>query len=166
MASASNPMLGQYELLRRLGEGSFGSAWLARDTKTQQEVVIKRFNAETERDHILNGAANCKRVDKTLGVEPNLVQLLGHVVDPECKAGSLALVLEYCNSGNLERFIRDRLLSRKPLSAAEAIDIAMQLANGLLLMHSAQLFHRDLAPRNIFLHKPANAPTVFKIGAH
>src|SRR5690349_8739320 len=98
----NNPKLRQYELIRKLGDGSFGTSWLARDSESNREVVIKRFTSGLcNEESILNEVSNCKRIQWTLGEEINLVQLLGHVIDPDSKAGKLALVFEYCNSGTL-----------------------------------------------------------------
>ena len=138
--------LGAYTLIKALGEGSFAVVWLARDEKSGQEAVLKRFKAHVEAEEIRAELENCQRIKWTLPVEKHLVEYRGHVPDPECKAAGVALVFEHCNAGSLDKFLETRILAGKMLTAPEALSCARQLTNGVLLMHSAQLFHRDLAP--------------------
>lgn len=95
----------------------------------------------------------------------HLVRYFTDITDDETKAP--AMVFEYCNCGDIRR-----LLSRckKPgnsfqhLSRHQALQIFLQLAQGLSQLHEAQIVHGDLALRNCFVHSVDGESLVFNIG--
>lgn len=64
--------------------------------------------------------------------------------------GRLYIVTEYCEKGDLARFIRaQRGWIPEPL----VLDIFTQVCLGLRYMHSKRVLHRDIKAMNIFLRK-------------
>lgn len=68
----------------------------------------------------------------------NIVTLHETILSPECN--TLYLVLEYCNNGDMETYIK----KRGPLCENEARFFMEQLACGLLELHNKNIMHRDL----------------------
>lgn len=137
--------LGNYRLLRRLGEGGMGSVFLAYHEATDRHVALKvlseqlasnqayvdRFYREARSGAVLN--------------HPSVVRSLGAGKDPT--TGKHFLVLEYVDGpsaqGLLEQFGR--------LSVGDAVHVALDIARALEHAHSRKVIHRDIKPDNILI---------------
>ena len=62
--------------------------------------------------------------------------------------GSIYLVLEYCDAGDLEDFLRNRNIK---ITAAHVRYLMRRVTLGLLHMHNEWVLHRDVKPNNILL---------------
>ncbi|HKQ18128.1 MAG TPA: serine/threonine-protein kinase, partial [Candidatus Eisenbacteria bacterium] len=134
--------LGPYEILAPLGAGGMGEVYRARDPRLGREVAVKvlpravagdperqkRFEAEARAAGGLN--------------HPNIVTL--HDVGVE--GGVPFLVTEVLEGENLRG-----LIARGPLSPHRAVQIVVQVANGLSAAHAKGIVHRDLKPENLFV---------------
>ncbi|MEZ6055337.1 MAG: protein kinase [Planctomycetaceae bacterium] len=129
-----------YELQRRLGEGSFGSVWLARELKTGKQVAIKFYTHRRGLDWSLLS----REVEKlaVLYTSRNIVELLDVGWDHEPPY----FVMEYLQSGSLA----DRLQSGV-LTVDESTQIARDIARALVHAHSSGILHCDLKPANVLL---------------
>ncbi len=78
---------------------------------------------------------------------PHITQLYGACMEPES-----CLVMEYMENGSL-----DKLLERKTLSYEEQRNLAMDIAKGLLYLHSRDVIHRDLKTANILINAQGQA---------
>ena len=132
--------LGPYVVSGRLGEGGMGEVYRARDTKLDRDVAIKVlpaiFTSDPER------LARFEREARTLAAlnHPHI----GAIYGLEESDGFRALILELVDGPTLA----DRL-SRGPLPLAEALPLAMQIAEALEAAHEKGIIHRDLKPANI-----------------
>lgn len=136
-------VLGRFELVSMLGEGTFGVVWKARDTKLRQWVAIKRFRETMlarNRELFAREARAVARLN-----HPNVVRLL------ELSQGALTdyIVFEFVEGKNLKKVLSDR--RGKPLEPENAARIALQLAEGLAHVHEAGFIHRDFKPANVIL---------------
>jgi eukaryotic-like serine/threonine-protein kinase len=146
--------LGAYELLEVLGIGGMGAVYRARDTRLGRDVAIKVlprvFSANPER------RARFEREARLLAAlnHPHIAAIYG-IEDSE---GVPALVLELIEGPTLaER------LQRGPVSVAEALTIAHQIADALAAAHERGIVHRDLKPSNIKV-KPDGTVKVLDFG--
>jgi serine/threonine protein kinase/Tol biopolymer transport system component len=131
---------GVYHILDLLGVGGMGEVYRARDTKLGRDVALKvlprLFSADPDR------LARFEREARLLASlnHPHIAAIYGF----EATAGVHALVLELVEGPTLaER------LQRAPLSIAEAVKIASQIADALEAAHERGVVHRDLKPQNI-----------------
>lgn len=134
------PSIEGYTLLRLLGEGSTGSAFLARSSNTCDPCVIKTIDFEGSPQTALffiREAQTGLRMS-----HPNIVRVL----DFGEAGGLLFLAMEYLEGGSL----RDRL-ERGPLTSREAVDHLIQLAGALEHATRLRFIHRDIKPANILL---------------
>ena len=123
----SRDRLGPYELLAPLGEGGMGEVWKARDTRVDRLVAIKRLKSE----HV-------QRINR----EARAIAALNHPhICQLYDVGADYLVMEY---------IEGRAL-RGPLPIAEALRLAVQIAEALAAAHRKGIVHRDLKPANILV---------------
>ena len=137
--------LGPYHIVDRLGAGGMGEVYRAHDTQLGREVAIKIlpvvFAADPDR------LARFEREARILASlnHPHIAAIYGVEADPS--AGGVprrALVMELIDGPTLA----ERIL-QGPLSMAEALPVARQIAEALEAAHQQGIVHRDLKPANI-----------------
>jgi serine/threonine protein kinase/Flp pilus assembly protein TadD len=134
--------IGRYELLQRLGAGAMGEVFRARDHDLGRDVAIKflprRLASDAER---MVRFVKEARAASSLN-HPNIVIVheVGHA------EGAPFLVMEYIEGQTLRQLLRIKSLSPKQI-----LDIAVQIADGLVKAHAAGIVHRDLKPENLMI---------------
>ncbi|GIX03694.1 MAG: serine/threonine protein kinase [Planctomycetaceae bacterium] len=135
-----------YSVLRRLGQGKYGSVWLAREENTGQLVAIKFF----ERRRGMDWSLLTREVEKlsALYTSRHVVRLLavGWDHDPPY------YVMEYLSAGSLSTLLREG-----PMSVSQAVALMKGIARGLVHAHGSGILHCDLKPDNVLLdqdHSP------------
>ncbi len=134
--------LGHFSVLSRLGAGSMGEVWRARDERLARDVAIKVLPAEVASDP--DRLARFEREAKALArlSHPNILAIheFGH------EGATAFAVTELLEGETLgERLGRGALPWRK------AVDIAAAIAEGIAAAHDQGIVHRDLKPANVFL---------------
>ena len=132
--------LGPYEITAKLGEGGMGEVYQATDSRLKREVAIKVLPAAFVEDK--ERLARFEREAQLLAQlnHPNIAQIYGL----ETSGATHALVMELVPGPTLA----DRLESG-PLSFAESLSFALQIAQALEEAHDKGIIHRDLKPQNI-----------------
>jgi hypothetical protein len=129
-----------YELVRPLGEGTYGVVWLARETVTGIEVAIKFLtHALGERWQLLQ--AEVKQL-ALMHADPGIVQL----VDCAPDADPPYYVMRNAEHGSLAA-----RLKQGPLPLGEAVAIFRRVVEALAYVHAKGVRHCDLKPGNILL---------------
>ncbi|MDR3672915.1 MAG: serine/threonine-protein kinase [Holophaga sp.] len=146
--------VGPYRILRTLGHGGFATTYLARHTGTGREVALKVPHA-----HRLDDPEFRRRFSQ----EARLGALLDHphlapVVDPGAEDEPGWIALEYVPGPTLEACLRER----GRLSLAEALGVALGVAEAMAYAHAKGVVHRDLKPANIILG--GQGPKVLDLG--
>ena len=139
MALTSGTRLGSYEILAAIGAGGMGEVYRARDTRLDRMVAIKILpSADAELK--VRFAREAKMIAGL--THPHICTLydVGH------QDGIDYLVMEHLEGQTLA----DRL-QRGPLTSAEALKCAIEIADALDKAHRAGVVHRDLKPSNIML---------------
>jgi tRNA A-37 threonylcarbamoyl transferase component Bud32 len=139
--------LGQYQIVRKLGEGGFGSAYLAEQIGIQRKAVIKVLHRQLlESDEVVRRFEREASVLASLD-HHHIVRLYNFGVLDD---GRLFLAMEYGGDKTLDHEIRQ--LGR--LDADRALRIARQVCEALQEAHDHGVVHRDLKPANILIgHK-------------
>ncbi|TVQ33074.1 MAG: hypothetical protein EA376_03195 [Phycisphaeraceae bacterium] len=148
MTSGSPSTIGPYTIDRELGRGGMGVVYLGHDSRLDRAVAIKALPEHLAMDP--DRLARFEREARTLASlnHPNVAGIHG----VEEQGGQKFLVLEYVEGETLaER------LDRGALPMDEAIDIAIQIAQGLEAAHDKGVIHRDLKPGNIMLTREGAA---------
>ena len=127
-------------VIRCLGEGAYGSVWLAREKNTGKLVAVKVYLHRGGLDWSLLS----REVEKlaVLYTSRNIVGLLdvGWDSDPPY------YVMEYLERGSLAGLLADG-----PLPAREAVRIARGILQALVHAHGSGILHCDLKPANVLL---------------
>ena len=139
---SAGDVVGKYKILGLAGAGGMGVVYRALDTKLERTVALKFLpehlvsNPE-EKDRFLREARFSSSLD-----HPNIGVIHGlEEVDHR-----FFIVMAYYAGETLASKIR-----RAPLSLAEAVDIAIQMGDGLAAAHAGTVVHRDVKPSNVIL---------------
>jgi len=140
-------MIGQtishYKILERLGEGGMGVVYKALDTHLDRLVALKFLPPHLGTDpdaraRFIQEAKSASVLDHT-----NICTI--HDID-ETDDGRLFIAMS-CYEGES---LKDKI-GRGPLPVEEAVDYAVQIAQGLSLAHEAGIIHRDIKPGNVMI---------------
>jgi serine/threonine-protein kinase len=135
-------MIGPYRVVTLLARGGMGDVYRATDLRLQRDVAVKVLTETSAEDpYRLERFMNEARLTASLD-HPNVVR----VYDVGRFREQTYLVAELLDGETLRARI-----SRGPMSAADALELAMQIVSGLAAAHDAGLVHRDLKPENIFI---------------
>eukprot|EP00741_Cyanophora_paradoxa_P003547 tig00000093_g3445.t1 len=132
----------RYQLLDKIGEGTFGVVLRAKNTETGETVAIKKIRLRKLEDGIPNNVVREVKALQQLE-HPNVVKL--YEVFPH--GAGLVLVFEYMRS-DLAEVLR---WNRAPLSEAQAKSYMQMLLRGIAACHEQDIMHRDLKPANLLI---------------
>ncbi|MEJ2719986.1 MAG: serine/threonine-protein kinase, partial [bacterium] len=134
----------QYKIQSKLGEGGMGEVYLAEDTALKRRVALKFLPAQFASDP--ESLARFKREAQTAAGlnHPNIVTVY-EVGEYE---GRPFIAMAYIEGESLSDII-----SRGEMTVERAIDIAVQVCDGLGNAHKAGIVHRDIKPANVLVDK-------------
>ncbi|KAF7554786.1 hypothetical protein G7Z17_g2684 [Cylindrodendrum hubeiense] len=147
----------RFEVLKEIGDGSFGSVVLGR-VRTAGANVARRGTvvAIKTMKKTFESFQPCLELRevvflRTLPTHPHLVPALDIFLDPYSK--KLHIAMEYME-GNLYQLMKAR--DHKCLDNASVKSILFQIMQGLEHIHSHHFFHRDIKPENILVSTSAH----------
>lgn len=137
----------RYQLIRKIGKGTYGSVFEAKDIETNECVAIKNvksiFEYEFEAKHMLREIC----IMRTLN-HPNIVKIKDVVIPKSSEHfNNVYIVMEYAES-DLKK------LTKSPtyLDSSQVRFLMYQAICGCRYMHSAYVMHRDIKPANILIN--------------
>ncbi|KAH9737131.1 cyclin-dependent kinase B1-2 [Citrus sinensis] len=146
----------KYEKLEKVGEGTYGKVYKAKDKATGQLVALKKTRLEMDEEGIPPTALR----------EVSLLQMLSqslYVVRLLCS--NLYLVFEYLDT-DLKKFIDSHRKgpNPRPLPPTLIQSFLYQLCKGVAHCHSHGVLHRDLKPQNLLLDKDKGILKIADLG--
>ena len=136
---------GRYMTSHVIGKGGMGKVVYGKHVDLQQEVAIKYLRTSSRSGGENASKRFCQEALTYASINhPNIVKLLDF---ERTKHGELRMVLEFVKGETLGTFLR-RTGQCHPMFA---IDITIQIAQGLSAAHAKSIIHRDLKPDNIML---------------
>jgi len=140
--------ISHYKILEKLGEGGMGVVYKAEDTKLDRLVALKflpeRLNASAQdKARFVQEAKAASALN-----HPNVCTIhdIQEADGPVAGDKQMFIVMEYVDGQTL----RDK---KGSISFKQAIDIGIQIADGLAAAHEKGIVHRDIKPDNIMLRK-------------
>ena len=142
-----------YEMITRLGGGSFADVYKAREKSTGEYVAIKILKKKYSKWSDCLELRECKSLQKLHSDDisyqkgqENIIKLKQIIFIKE--SGTLNLVFEY-----MEKDLFELMKSNSPkhLSEAQIRSITYQTLLGLAYMHKYGFFHRDMKPENLLV---------------
>ena len=135
-------LVSRYRIVRKLGQGGMGEVYLAHDGVLDRHVALKFLLAGREADAMTG---------RRFLQEARLAAALDHpyickIFETGLADGTYFIALEYIPGETLED-----VMGRGPLGVAEALRIAVEIAEALEDAHRHRVVHCDLKPANIML---------------
>jgi serine/threonine-protein kinase len=147
---------GQYQLVRKLGEGGMGEVHLAEHALLKRPCALKLIKPEAGADPITLARFEREVQSSARLAHPNTIEIYdyGHTDD-----GMFYYVMEYLEGKSLH----DLVLREGPLPPGRVIFLFRQVCAGLAEAHALGLVHRDLKPANVFIAVRGGESDVIKV---
>jgi len=143
-ASPSATCMDRYQKLEKVGEGTYGIVYKARDKTNGEIVALKKTRLETEDEGVPSTAIREISLLRELS-HPNIVDLK-EVVHADAK---LYLVFEFLDQ-DLKKYMDSVGKNLKPMLVKSYLH---QLLKGIAFCHQRRIFHRDLKPQNLLIDR-------------
>ncbi len=145
--SPAGPRLGRqigvYRLTAIIGEGGMGVVYKAHDSRLNRTVALKFLNPHLNLDPAAKERFLLEARAAAALEHPNICTI--HEIG-ETAEGQLFIAMAWYDGETLSEKVR-----HGPLPAQEAVDIALQMAQGLEHAHAAGIVHRDIKPANVMV---------------
>ncbi|HKJ81410.1 MAG TPA: serine/threonine-protein kinase, partial [Ignavibacteriaceae bacterium] len=135
--------ISHYKILEKLGEGGMGVVYKAEDTKLERIVAVKFLPSELSRDEEAKKRFIHEAKAASALEHNNICNI--HEID-QTEDGQLFVAMA-CYEGET---LKERI-DKRPLKIEEAVDIGIQICQGLTKAHEKGIIHRDIKPSNIFI---------------
>ena len=141
--------LDDYILGDSLGKGAFGETFLGTKKGSTMKYAIKKFD-KTQNDERLRYIEQSIEILKNCN-HPNIIKLC----EVKEKENYLYIIEEYCNGGQLEKFLEDYKKEKKvPLSEEIVQYIMKQVIDAIKYLNDNDIMHRYLTCENLLLNYP------------
>jgi serine/threonine protein kinase len=137
----------RYEVISKIGEGGMGIVYVAKDTNTSEEIVLKLIHPD-----LVKGEEAIKR----LMAEGLTARQIRHpkivaVYDVSQWNGQPYFTMEYVRGGTMRSWIVECLNASREISVEIAAGLMKSMLAGLAEAHRMGVIHRDLKPENVLL---------------
>ena len=144
MKPLTEKSIAHYRIIEPIGAGGMGEVFKAYDKKLHRIVALKLLPAEyvaqqDRRRRFMQEARAASALN-----HPHILTIYEVGEDD----GRPYIAMEYIEGETVRQKIRSR-----PLQLKEAIDIALQIAEGLEKAHETGIIHRDLKPENLMIRR-------------
>ena len=133
----------RYEVIRAIGEGGMANVYLGYDTILDRNVAIKILRGDLSNDEKFVRRFQREALSASSLAHPNIVEMYDVGEDDNV----YYIVMEYVEGKTLKQLLK----KRGSLTLSEAIDIMLQLTDGMAHAHDSYIIHRDLKPQNIMI---------------
>jgi serine/threonine protein kinase len=131
----------RYKIIKKLGDGSQGVAYLASDLTTPRTVVVKKLPSGSRSTEEMRLGKHIKH--------PNIIECYDAFEENDF----VYLAMHYAEGGDLESFLDCLREANEVPPLAVSLRWFTQIATACLHCHGCQLIHRDVKPSNVFLSK-------------
>ncbi|MEE9168802.1 MAG: serine/threonine-protein kinase, partial [bacterium] len=136
-------IVSHYKILEKLGEGGMGVVYKAEDTKLKRTVALKFLPPELTRDP----EAKKRFVREAQAASALDHSYIGTIYEiNETEDGQLFIAMACYEGETLKQKIE-----KGPLKIKDAVEFAMQVAEGLANAHEQGIIHRDIKPANVMV---------------
>jgi predicted Ser/Thr protein kinase len=140
---------GRYELEEVVGHGGMSSVYRAHDSLLERYVALKVLHQQYNEDE--DFVERFKREARSVAQlqHPNIVT----VIDRGEEDGRQYIVFEFIDGETLKELV----VRKGRLDVRDALEIALEVAQGLAFAHDHGLVHRDVKPQNVLLNGDGRA---------
>jgi len=133
----------RYQIIKSIGEGGMANVYLAYDTILDRNVAVKILRGDLSNDEKFVRRFQREALSASSLSHPNIVE----VYDVGEDNGEYYIVMEYIEGKHLKNLLK----KRGKLTLSEAVDIMLQITDGMSVAHDSYIIHRDIKPQNIMI---------------
>jgi len=133
----------RYQIIKTIGEGGMANVYLAYDVILDRNVAVKILRGDLANDEKFVRRFQREALSASSLSHPNIVE----VYDVGEDNGFYYIVMEYIEGRHLKQLLK----KRGKLTISEAVDIMLQLTDGMSVAHDHYIIHRDIKPQNIMI---------------
>ena len=148
--------LGQYRLVRKLGEGGMGEVYLAEHQLLKRPCALKLIKPDAGSDPIALARFEREVQSAARLTHPNTIEIYDYGRTDD---GTFYYVMEYLRGLSLYELVR----RAGPLPAGRVIYLFRQICAGLAEAHAQGLIHRDMKPANVLVAVRGSESDVAKV---
>jgi len=141
MTERVGQQLGNYTLIRRLGEGGFAEVYLGEHIHLGTQAAIKILHTQLSTDNVDEFRTEARTIARL--VHPNIVRVLEFGIEDKTPF----LVMDYASNGTL----RQRHPKGTILPLPTVVKYVKQVTDALQYAHDEKLIHRDVKPENMLV---------------
>ena len=139
-----------YTVIKFLGNGGFGEAYLINSNITRKNYVMKSINFDLLDDenkkYTINEAFLLKKID-----HPNIIKFK-EVFEVKKPYLQFNIIMEYAEKGDLNKYLQINKENKKFFPEDLLLDWLCQITTALKYLHYKKIIHRDIKPANIFMN--------------
>ncbi|XP_077210359.1 cell division control protein 2 homolog D-like [Tasmannia lanceolata] len=142
-----------YEKLEKVGEGTYGKVYRAKEKATGKIVALKKTRLHEDDEGVPPTTLREVSLLRMLSIDPHIVRLLD-LKQGQNKEGKtvLYLVFEYMDT-DLKKYIRNVRATGQMIPAKTVKGLMYQLCKGVAFCHGHGVLHRDLKPHNLLMDR-------------
>ena len=140
--------IGEYIILSKLGSGSYGVVSKVKKINDHNIYVIKQIPL----DNLTSKQIYEVKQEAKILASINSIYVVRYYDSFE-ENNSLNIVMEYCDGGDLSKFLDENKKTKILLKENLVWNLFLKIAIGLASIHNLKILHRDLKTLNIFLTK-------------
>jgi eukaryotic-like serine/threonine-protein kinase len=144
MPFAVDTQLGPYKIISLIGAGGMGEVYRAHDTRLFRDVALKVLQESLTAD-----PDRLRRFEQ----EARAVAALNHPNIVSVFDVGVADKIHYIVTELIEGETLRQRIAPQGMPTRKAVELAVQLANGLAAAHDQGIAHRDLKPENVLITK-------------
>lgn len=137
-----------FETICEIGKGAYSNVFKVKRLSDQQLYALKKVKMQKLNKKEKKNALNEVRILASIH-HPNIISYKEAFFD---EAGSLCLVMEYANSGDLYQKIVKYQKRKKLINESFIWSVLCQIVQGLKVLHELKILHRDMKSANVFLN--------------
>ncbi|HVB23393.1 MAG TPA: serine/threonine-protein kinase [Ktedonobacteraceae bacterium] len=141
MVDRAGQQLGNYTLMRKLGEGGFAEVYLAEHIHLGTQAAIKVLHTQLSADSMDEFRTEARTIARL--IHPSIVRVLEFGIEEKTPF----LVMDYAPNGTL----RQKHPKGVPLPLTTIVSYVKQIASALHYAHEEKLIHRDVKPENMLV---------------
>ena len=140
--------LKNFQILSKLGEGSYSTVFLVKRTSDNQQYALKKVRLHSLKEKEKRNALNEIRILASIN-HPNIISYKEAFFDEDSR--SLCLIMEFADGGDLYQRILSHQKKGVYMSESFIWKLLIGITKGLKALHDLNILHRDLKCANVFL---------------
>jgi serine/threonine protein kinase len=138
--------MGNLRVEKKLGQGSYGSVYLAYDSRADKYFVMKRIKVKGMTE---NEIMDCKREIEILSMlkHPNIIRYKRSFL----AKGSLCILMDFAEKGDLYQIVKEQKKTQKYFEEDVVMNWFVQSCLGLQHIHSQKILHRDIKTKVFYV---------------